>query len=338
MRFSHSLVAAAAVSALAFAACEGADVGSDEQFAVEGSVLSIAPVLAFEEVGSGSITGRQIDLWGFDAQAGDQLSVVKTVTDGDLAPDFLLFRGAAAGSIASSSYAVEDGKLTKHYTVGHDTRFFIAVRAYEGNGAGDYTLEVTCAGGPCAGGTPDPVEVELDLDQQAECLYLVRECAFAKLPGYDGYVGPTRARNIVNECLHEHTVDDDESDLQATCRPLCDGDNQGLCDSLIGQLPWFADQSQACLQEWNYCVDDCHQEAGYNSMWEESLEETAEAVCTLGSGGLGGGCATFIGKVKACGGSLDADDDYLTYCKERCEDVAGAWVDDTSDLCDYCYE
>ena len=179
----------------------------------------------------------------------------------------------------------------------------------------------------------------LDLDQQSECLYKVRSCAFDRLPGYDGYVGPTRARNIVNECLAEHTVDDNDSDLQASCRPLCDGDNESLCDVLIGQLPWFADQNEACMQEWTYCVDDCHQEAGYNSYWDvESLDDTAEAVCTVGSGGLGGGCSSFIHKVKACGGTLDAEDNYLEYCTERCEDVAGAWVDDTSDLCDYCYE
>ena len=91
-------------------------------------------------------------------------------------------------------------------------------------------------------------------------------------------------------CLAEHTVDDNDSDLQASCWPLCNVENASLCDVLIGQLPWFADRNEACMQQWKYCVDHCQQEAGHNYYQDdESLGDTPEAVRTLGSGGLGGG-------------------------------------------------
>ena len=65
------------------------------------------------------------------------------------------------------------------------------------------------------------------------------------------------------------------------------------------------------------------------------LLEGAETVCALGLGPFGGGCRYFVPDVDLCGGYLVMDSE--EYCTQRCQSIDGAFVDDTSDLCDHCY-
>ncbi len=317
-------------------ACNGNDqqVGNQIGFDTEGgSVLALAPTVEYGETVAGSITGRQIDLWALDVKAGDKFTVTKTVSDGDLQPDFLLYLGAHAGHISSAQYQAGAGTLTKSYELSSNGRYVIAVRAYKNQGTGDYTLTIRCDGGPCAGEQPPPQTVELTNDQKARCMTKARLCAFDKMGVYNGAVGPARARELVTTCLAEVTLESWETDLPVSCVDACQGeDATAMCESLIAKLPWFADRSPECLVEWDTCMSDCYP-SGSDSyyVYDDEIYYTPEGVC-VHEALFNGNCWYYITDIEPCGGPVPIDTHES--CMLYCQNTQGAWMDDLDTICD----
>ena len=297
---------------------------------MDGSVLSLAPEMAFGETVAGSITGEQIDIWAVDLKVGDEVTITKRVDDGDLAPDLLLFRGSASGSIPSVSHNADGAELSKTYNVDHDSRYVIAIRAWQERGAGDYSLSVTCNGGPCAGEVPDPVVAPLDNAQKMECVMKARRCSMDNMHRYNGAVGPARARKLVNDCLAEVTIDDWDSDLPRSCENACDDDAEFVCDSLYKKLPWFADRNGECLQEWDSCMGECYSLGGdFDS--DDELYYSTEVICAH-EALFNGNCWWYVNDLQICGGQLELESDEA--CLSYCQNTTGAFMDDLDIICE----
>lgn len=323
MRTLHAVCASLSII-LALGACASEpeqNSGSQQANHTELGLLGWAPQITYGQTVAGTISGDEFDVWGITLQQGDTLSIVKTVTEGTLAPDFGLFYGGV-NKVSSDSYDAQPTQLVKHYTVRTGGQHFIGVRAYQGQGSGDYTLVATCTGGPCAG---EPVPTQLDVEQRADCLEAVRVCAFERMKPYDGAVGPARARSIVEECQQSSTIDNG----LVTCAGLCElDDTKNYCEHLIDQLPFYADASEACLKELDYCIDACKQYTDH--VYDvEQLYETVEAMCLYE--GFNGDCFSYAPKHEFCGGSLQ--DGSEEQCYEFCESTSGATIDDLDTIC-----
>jgi hypothetical protein len=307
------------VALTAVVACEGEDTQAESQSAdatEARGLLALAPRLALGDTVEGQFEGGQLDAYRIDVLRGDKLTVTETVTDGDAAPDALLF---ASGSTAVKSAGLDaDGsRLEKRYVIDDSGPHYLAVRAFKSTKAGRYSLTVTCTGGPCAG---EPIEEEIDEDQAGECIKLARECAFAGLPDAGTSVGPVRARSLFGDCLDEVSVGG------VTCKKACDTEEaRGICDEVIGMLPFYADQSAECLTELADCMDSCY-DAGDGA---SGLEEGPEAQCLRD--GFNGTCDGYARGHEKCGGTYA--DDTLEECHQLCESTSGAWMDDLDLIC-----
>lgn len=327
MKLRHALGTLLLVG-LVMPACS-TDTGNQTDNHTEGA-LGFAPPIAFGETVTGQVASPQIDIWALDLKAGDEIRLTKTVTGGDLKPDVVLFLGNVGNHISSAAHQVTDNTLRKDYVTERNGRYFIVVRGYQNQGAGSYSLSAECRGGPCAGEVPPPPVVELDDANKAECVRKARECAVAKLPEYDGAVGAVRAKQIFDKCLGDATVETYESDVPATCAPACAGEDEGyVCDSIVGLLPWLADQTPACVGAFNDCVEVC-----YDASWgdnDASVLDGGEGVCVTGERAFNGSCRN-VADLEVCGGQWA--DDSCEACYLGCYATTGAWIDDLDTLCD----
>ncbi len=302
----------------ALVACETAETtGSESSDATEArGLLALAPTLELGDTVTGQFEGGQLDAYRIDLLRGDSITVRETITDGDAAPDALLF---ASGSTAvkSKSFDAEGGTLEKTFVIDDSGPHYIAVRAFKSTQAGRYSLVVECTGGPCAG---DPIEEPVDEEQAGECLRLARECAFAALPAAGSSVGPVRARAIYEGCLGEVSV------AGVSCAPACDSEAaRRICDDAIGMLPFYADQSSACHARLGGCMETCY-EAGADA---GGLDEGSEAMCLLD--GFNSTCDGYARGHVDCGGTYA--DETLEECHAACEASFGVWNDDLDTIC-----
>lgn len=293
-----------------------------------------APLLTLDEApGAGDVGGERMELYRLRLQRTDRVQIEMEVTGGNLNPHTTLYMGLTS-YVGSESWERVGNVLRKVYVAEEAATFFLAARAYRGEGEGTYELRAKCLDGPCAGNFP-PAWTELELDDAADCVTQARRCAFAELPAHGGRVGAARATSIFETCLAEVSLSDGTS-----CSSACDwegpevdstwDDARSHCDYVISTLPFYADQSDACTAELDSCYSDC----SYYSDWaydEEGFSDTAESTCF--SEGLNGSCDTYARLTTACGG-LAPDDGYAV-CEYRCRSVDGAYTDDIQDICGY---
>ncbi len=243
---------ALSVTALALFACATQpDVEQGSAFQTDSSSpLAWAPAVEFGSTTYGTITTKQLDLWHIDLHAGDQLTIVKKVVAGDLAPELRLF--GPKGTLHSTQYEVTEDSLSKSYDLTASGRHFIGVRAYHGKGTGDYALTVSCTGGPCGG---DPITKPLlDPPVASACIKRARECAFDAMGTHEGTVDLTVAQQLFAGCLAQEKVDG------MPCKQACEGElATRLCNGIVEMVPFYASQSQQCLQQLSGCLEACYE-------------------------------------------------------------------------------
>ncbi|MBP6633309.1 MAG: hypothetical protein KBG28_14820 [Kofleriaceae bacterium] len=311
-----------ALALVAAAACAGNEDYVDDwgqDTLAEGKadgLLDSAPVIALDQVATGYVEGQQLDVYAIDLRGASTIKVTQTVTQGDLAPHFTLYLGGTF-HVSSSSFQRSARVISKTYALTSSGRHYLAVQPYRGEGKGRYSLVVTCTGGTCAGEGPD--DGDLDVAGAEVCIRNARECAFSRLPRYGGAVGPARARGLFEECLAE----------APRCADVCtdfDGGRE-LCDGIIADLPFFADQDGACLGALAECLTECH-DLGEDQV-PDDLGTSAEGVCwQFGSNGT---CPGYARSLTTCGGTIAPDGNAA--CHALCEATRGAWVDDLDLLC-----
>lgn len=303
-------------------------------------LLDIVPTMDFENEGTGEVGGEDFDLYKVELLRTDRIELTMTVTDGDLNPHLSFYRGTSS-YIGSESWRRDGASLIKTYEVEDAGTFLIAVRAYRGEGSGQYTLTMRCDGGPCAGELPPPAS-HLGTGEIAGCITQARRCAFDRLPSYDGRVGEVRSQLLFQECLDEAHLDDGSSCTHA-CTWVNPDDERDtaadVCNRIISDLPFWADQNDACLGTLDSCFSDCFDVGSWQTNWDDELAYTTEATCW--ASGLNSDCPTFARNTAECGGEILADS--ARECNEHCLATQGAFTDDTQDICgrdaycdDYC--
>jgi hypothetical protein len=310
-------------------ACAGAEEPYDEDWGSDAlpsgkadGLLDGAKRLQFGEVGSGFVDGDHLEIFVIDLSVTDKITATMTVTSGDLSPHFTLFFGIDH-HVRSKTFARVGKKLTKTYEIANSGRHFIGVRAFKNQGEGRYQFKIECDDGACAG---DPIPVDLDVNERAECITQARRCAFAELPKFGGAVGPARARATFEACMARGKTDIENEACDTTC--TVDSETQGLCDSIIGALPFYADVSGACLAELDSCMADCHRLAGFGDA--DDLFETAESLCW--ETGFNGTCDGYARGHTDCGGT-EYSDDTNEQCHALCQSTSGAVTDDLDTIC-----
>ncbi len=282
-------------------------------------LLDGAEILDFGESGTGFVEDQQMDVYAIDLREGDQITATLNVTSGDLSPHFTLYYGGFT-HISSQTFTRETKKIVKTYTIGTTGRFYVSVRAYQNVGAGHYAFDIACNGGPCAG---QPYVRPLTFEQEAECIGAARRCSFAALPQYSGAVGAVRARQIFEGCLDAAKTYEEH----AECDSACSGEGKDLCDAEIAALPFYADQSGACITALEECLDVCFDIGGGGDA--EDISDMPEYMCW--ELGFNGTCDTYSRGHVACGGTYDYDT--REQCYAFCESTDGVWHDDLDTLC-----
>ena len=161
----------------------------------------------------------------------------------------------------------------------------------------------------------------LDPEDAGVCIKVARECAFDKLPSFNGAVGAVRARSTFGECLEKTSLQSG-----ASCKTACDSpEGRSICDGVIDILPFYADQTAACHAEFESCMSDCYDADGDAG----GLENGPEEVCLFN--GFNNTCDGYARGHVVCGGSYA--DDSAEQCHALCESTFGAWNDDLDDIC-----
>ncbi|MFK7991620.1 MAG: hypothetical protein AB8I08_36725 [Sandaracinaceae bacterium] len=327
------------VAALAWG-CTNADSGDyDADWDANGPVsggkadglFDAVPDLEIGGSATGDVGADRLELYRIRLQRTDRIEVSMTVTSGDLNPHLSVYYGTST-YISSESWDRTGATLTKVYEADDAGTYLLAVRAYREEGDGDYELNVRCVGGPCAGELPPP-ESEYDVGEAYECISQARACAFERLPRYNGRVGEARAQLIMQGCLEEASLDDGTG-----CTAACEWTNEddeydtasSLCDAIVGTLPFYADQSEACLGTVTSCMDDCIDAADYGYGWDDGeLWSSPEALCW--ENGFNGTCDGYARATAACGGELRPES--AGECTALCHSTTGAHIDDLDTLC-----
>jgi hypothetical protein len=311
------LLGSAALAALAFA-CSSSETneGSAEaDYTREGGLVGQAPKLTLGRAATGSIKNGQIDAWGLDLKGGDKITVVETIRRGTLTPDFGFFRSGII-YVPSASHEALPRKLTKHYVIPATGRYYLGIAPYQGRGNGDYSIKVTCTGGPCNG---EPMIVELDPWQKNLCTKKARECALtrARPANANANVTLTQAKAAWKSCLEEATLPGGES-----CKPACDeGEAKTTCETITKLVPFYAKKPTACTAALKDCMVSCEQ-AGDNS-------EASEDQCLIN--GFNNTCDGYAKQLTACGGPNAPES--KAACHSLCEANFGVWNDDLDTIC-----
>ena len=301
--------------------------------------LGAVPQLAFNQQATGRITTDQVNLYRVELKNKDTFTVTMNVTDGDLAPDFLLFDGNQA--VRSTSYDVDRTTLTKTYTVSSNGDYALLVRAYRGRGQGPYTIQAVCESGPCNGDTdlPDP-NTELQVEFIDDCM---RQARLQVLNNTSMQLTEAEATALFKESLQQISAENGWTGDILSCGSVCDPsrkdyDERYYCDSIGGVLAAFSDKSVDCKSELEYCMVDCTEESNYSD-WEDGY--APENMCFFA--GFNGTCDYYALNTKACGGAIAEDSP--EGCMLHCWSTIGAYTDDLDTICeescdcdDACYE
>jgi hypothetical protein len=316
-RLRAVLASAAALAAFHFAcsASESGEGNAESDYTRQGGVLGQAPKLTLGRAASSTIKNAQIDAWSIDLKVGDKITVVETIRAGTLTPDFGLFQGGFT-YVASASHEALPRKLTKHYVIPSTGRYYFGVAPYQGRGTGDYSIKVTCTGGPCNG---EPAIVELDQWQKNVCTKKARECAIVKArpTNPSSSVTLTQAKAAWKTCLEGASLPTGES-----CKTACDeGEAKATCEAITKLVPFYAKKPTGCTAVLNDCMDQC-EDAGDHS-------EVSEDQCLVN--GFNNTCDGYAKQLTACGGPHAADS--KAACHRLCEANFGAWNDDLDTIC-----
>jgi hypothetical protein len=292
-------------------------------------LADLAQAIDFGQTVTGDVDSQSMVLYRISLQRGDELSMVMNVTNGDLSPHFSVFFGVSA-SVSSASFDVTSDKLTKTYVVDDTGTHFIAVRAFQNNGAGGYDFGVTCDAGPCNGDFTTALLKDFEAD---ECLDKARDCSFEDMQVFNGAVGPVRARSILEECNNKLSTNAGQS-CASVCIPTGPSNSAGpddVCDSIIAELPFFADQTTACIGQLDFCMTECTSLSDNGFQFDSEEEIFEEAFSRCWAFGLNNNCPDYARTHEDCGGANEADSE--EDCEELCAASSGAWADDLSSAC-----
>lgn len=301
------------------------DFGSDQPVAdgKADAVFDVIPELLFDSPQSGEVGGDRVQFFKMTLQASDRIELEMRVDVGDLNPHMSFYYGVSS-YIGSESWERDGNALRKVYVAEAAGTHIVAMRAYRGQGEGNYTVALRCLDGACAGNPAPPPD--LSVAEVMGCITTARVCAFERLPRYEGRVGASRARLLFQECLAEATVDGGTCASACETTPYDDTDTATvICDSIVDSLPFYADQNEACLGELERCLTSCH---GYDGIGD-SVWDSSEAACW--ATGLNGTCDSYAREHEACGGRILAESG--GECAAFCESTDGAHSDDISDIC-----
>ncbi|MEC7518269.1 MAG: hypothetical protein VYE22_00315 [Myxococcota bacterium] len=269
-----------------------------------------ATTLRLGDRAMGETSGDGLVLYAIALDEGDQIRLTVRRTSGDLRPSAYLYRGTEV-FLRPASFDVTADSVTLDYTLEQGGEHHILVKAYRGEGAGGFVLETACTGGACDGVPVDPIA------RQSLCIQDAADCALAELPSWDGRVADARARSIFEGCL---------ASQGEPCADACT-DDAGACDTIIGQLPFFADQSEACLGVMTSCLSGCEEIGGYYS--SDEIENTAANACWSG---YNGNCLELVQGHVDCGGA-DYAAGTVEACRATCAATEGAWDEGPWDGC-----
>ncbi|MCP4449407.1 MAG: hypothetical protein GY811_29350 [Myxococcales bacterium] len=329
MSQDHLIPISSALCALLLAACSQSahyqqDWGTDDIVSGKSDGLSDdAKPIAFGDTVDGSVSSTSIELYALDLQAGDALEVVMETTSGNLAPHATLHLGLFS-TVHSSSFAVNGAVLTKTYVATSTGTHIIAARAFQNQGAGEYSLTTTCTGGPCSGASPPPIVDDLTEGDIDFCLEEALACSLNEIKRFNGRVGPARARNALDACMEQTAAA-----TGIACADTCDspililgfGEAAFVCDQIVEDLQFYADQSDACEQVLDDCMEICTDSASVDGIF---------SVCY--SFGFNSTCPSYALTRSECGGPFDegTDED----CHLLCESTDGAIMDDLDTICE----
>jgi hypothetical protein len=287
-------------------------------------LLDTSMPIAYGDTVTGSVGHDALVLYRLRTQQNDRFTVTMAATSGDLNPHVQLFVGTFA-FVDAVDIEVEPGRVTKEYVVASTGDHALVARAFKGEGAGEFELTLTCTRGPCAGEFPPPEE-GLDAGDANRCISRARKCVTDRLPSLGTAVGPSRSRKLWDQCLAEQSTFDGES-----CETACEGTE--ICDELVADLPFYADQPPACMARLTECMDACYDAGDVDE--NDALEDIfgvrlPEEVCW--SGPLSGSCRFWPRETEACGGPMPTAE--RAECMSLCRTTAGAWIDDLDILCE----
>ncbi|MEM9860857.1 MAG: hypothetical protein AAF938_04525 [Myxococcota bacterium] len=269
---------------------------------------------------TGETVGEAVALYSIDLQSGDQFTVTVERTSGDLRPAAYLYEDVTT-FVRPTNFDVSPTIVTLDFAASANGEHFIAVRAHRGQGGGEFSLTVSCTGGPCQTGSSLTGIARAD-----QCLTRASACFLRRLPSFNGRVGAATAQAVLTECLEEEGPD---------CGGACDAatDLQNTCNTILDELPRLADEPEACLSELGACLNGCS-DANFIGYGEEEFLEAA--TCWIGhqgsSSSADGSCLDYINGIDVCGGN-----EYVAgtpeACNALCASTDGAWDEGPWDFC-----
>ena len=319
----------ALLSLMIFAACGTSrdydpEWGSEE-LAAGGKMDGLADdarVIEFGAASQGAVASTSIELFSMNVVAGDRFELEVEATSGDLNPHLTLHRGGFS-SVSSESFALDGQKVTKTYVAASTGTYFVAVRAFRNEGAGQFSLRASCMGGPCAGEFPDVEPEPLNEEAVHGCLDQAFSCALEDIKRFNGAVGPVRAARAIHQCL----------ETDSFCAGMCDSSQPSLfedetaeeialdvCSAMTVDLQFYADQSDACLEVLDDCFDACG-DGDLGSIF---------GYCYLF--GFNGTCPNYARGRVECGGPFAEGSD--AECHLFCESTVGVHNDDLDVMCE----
>jgi hypothetical protein len=333
---------AAAILPMALLACSTDETTYDPDWAADETMeagkadglIDIAMEIEFDQVVTGSVGGDRIEVFRMHLTRNDKILLEETVTSGDLNPHMTLFFGTST-YVSSDDWERDGDVLRKWYTAESTGKYLLALRAYQGQGEGTYSVKATCLAGPCNGDPNDPPEEYLSYGEVSHCLLEARECAFVNMLQYNGAVGEARAAKLLQDCLDDIMLDDG-----ITCASACeetsddpwDSSPASVCDDIKAGIIFYADQSEDCIEQLNICMWDCVSYGDYG-IYEYFDEFWTAPVAICWSTGLNGSCDGYARDHESCGGDrygIETPGE----CFEMCESTIGAWIDDLDTICD----
>lgn len=157
--------AATSIVVVALVACTGGESVDAEGSAIGNETLvEGAPSLAFGASVKGTLAKGQMSVYRFTVAEGDTYKVIDPSQRGSHTG----FYGVLIVENLVVNRKAEARRLEKTYQATTKGVLGVAVRAFNGVGAGDYALQLKCVSGPCAGG---PGSLVLDNQMLDGCLW-----------------------------------------------------------------------------------------------------------------------------------------------------------------------
>ncbi|MEM7606644.1 MAG: hypothetical protein AAF411_14905 [Myxococcota bacterium] len=260
-------------------------------------------------------------LYSLEVATGDAFTVEVRRTSGDLRPSAYLYDGGSPNRfVRPETFETAADRVTLNYTVeAVSGTFFIAVRAYEGEGTGDFEMRTTCTGGPCMGA------VLSDLAQADQCILRATDCALTELPRFNGAVGAGRAGTLLTECLAAEGP---------ACTSACDASEAAreACDLVLGLLPDYADRSRGCAVTLTSCIDTCTEVSPFGLGEDEDAFHARACLAGYGGSDFYGNCLDYADGHADCGGTEYAAGS-TSACEALCGATDGAWDEGPWDGC-----